>query len=96
MIGVFPELLLSLVILGLMVYSLRGHILKVSIMMLILVVLISFLGKGELMCVVNYATNGLLLVSGWVDLSKGVLLIACVSLLLMYSYKSQKRQGGDS
>lgn len=42
MIGVFPEFLLSLAILGLMVYSLRGHVLKVSIMMLTLVVLISF------------------------------------------------------
>ena len=96
MIGFLPEFLLSLVILGLMVYSLRGHVLKVSIMMLVLVVLISFWWRGVLMFVVNNAANGLLLVSGWVDLSKGVLLIACVSLLLMYSYKSQKRQGGDS
>ena len=64
MIGVFPEFLLSLVILGLMVYSLRGHVLKVSIMMLILVILISFWWREELMFVVNYAVNGLLLVSG--------------------------------
>lgn len=64
MIGVFPEFLLSLAILGLMVYSLRGHVLKVSIMMLILVILISFWWRGELMFVVNYAANGLLLVSG--------------------------------
>lgn len=40
--GVFPEFLLSLVILGLMVYSLRGRVLKVSVMMLVLVYLISF------------------------------------------------------
>lgn len=64
MIGVFPEFLLSLVILGLMVYSLRGHVLKVSVMMLILVVLISFWWRGKLMFVVNYVANGLLLVSG--------------------------------
>ena len=47
MLGVFPELLLSLVVLILVVYGLRGGILKVSIMMLILVVLISFWLRPE-------------------------------------------------
>lgn len=96
MIGSFPEFLLSLVILGLMVYSLREHVLKVSIVTLILVFWISFWWKGELMFVLNSAANGLLLVSGWADLSKGLLAVGCVSLLLMYSYRDQKRQGGDS
>ena len=64
MLGVFPELLLSLVVLILVVYGLRGGILKVSIMMLILVVLISFWLRPELAFIVNYVANGLLLTSG--------------------------------
>lgn len=63
MLGIFPELLLSLVILILVVYGLRGGILKVSIVMLILVVLISFWLRAELMLAVNYGANGLLFTS---------------------------------
>ena len=96
MLGVFPELLLSLAVLVLVVYGLRGGILKASIVMLILAVLISLWLRLELEFMVNYVVNGLLLTSGWVDISKGVLVISCVSLLLVYSYKSQERERGDS
>lgn len=96
MLGIFPELLLSLGVLILIVYGLRGRILKVSIVMLILIVLISLYWREESMFVVNYGANGLLLSSGWVDLLKGVLVIACFSLLLMYDYKSEEREGANS
>nr|YP_009158771.1 NADH dehydrogenase subunit 2 [Crella elegans]AKO90228.1 NADH dehydrogenase subunit 2 [Crella elegans] len=96
MLGVFPELLLSLVVLILVVYGLRGGILKVSIMLLILVVLISFWLRPELTFIINYVVNGLLLTSGWVDMSKGVLVISCAALLLLFSYKSQEKESGDS
>ena len=96
MLGIFPELLLSLGVLILIVYGLRGRILKVSIVMLILIVFISLCWGEESMFVVNYGANGLLLSSGWVDLLKGVLVIACFSLLLMYDYKSEEREGANS
>lgn len=64
MFGVFPELLLSLVVLVLVVYGLRGGILKASIVMLILAVLISLWLRLELEFMVNYVVNGLLLTSG--------------------------------
>ena len=64
MLGIFPELLLSLVVLILVVYGLRGGLLKVSIVMLILVVLISLWLRLELIFVVNYVANGLLLTNG--------------------------------
>ena len=61
MLGIFPELLLSLGVLILVVYGLRGRILKVSIVVLILVILISLWWREESVFVVNY---GLLLSSG--------------------------------
>ena len=60
MLGIFPELLLSLGVLILVVYGLRASILKVSIVMLILIVFISLWWGLEYMFVVN----GLLLFSG--------------------------------
>lgn len=96
MLGIFPELLLSLGVLILIVYGLRGRILKVSIVMLILIIFISLCWREESMLVVNYGANGLLLSSGWVDLLKGVLVLACFSLLLMYNYKSEEREGANS
>lgn len=79
-----------------MVYGLRGGILKASIVLLVLVVLISFWLRLDFQLLVNYAVNGLLLTNEWADMSKGVLVISCVSLLLISSYKSQEREGGDS
>ena len=64
MLGIFPELLLSLGVLILVVYGLRGRILKVSIVMLILGIFISLWWREESMFVVNYGANGLLLSSG--------------------------------
>lgn len=64
MLGIFPELLLSLGVLILVVYGLRGSILKVSIVMLILVIFISLCWREEFMFVVNYGANGLLFSSG--------------------------------
>ena len=64
MLGIFPELVLSLAVLILVVYGLRGGILKISIMMLVLVVLISFWLRLELTFMVNHVVNGLLLTSG--------------------------------
>nr|YP_001633645.1 NADH dehydrogenase subunit 2 [Negombata magnifica]CAM06610.1 NADH dehydrogenase subunit 2 [Negombata magnifica] len=90
MLGIFPELLLSLVVLILVVYGLKGRILKLSIVLLIFVVLMSYWLR------VDFGANGLLLTNGWVDISKGVLIMACVLLLLMYSYKNQEREEGDS
>ncbi len=63
-LGIFPELLLSLVVLILVVYGLRGGVLKASIVMLILVVLISFWLRLELVFLVNSVVNGLLLTNG--------------------------------
>lgn len=96
MLGIFPELLLSLVVLVLVVYGLRGGILKASIVLLVLVVLISFWLRLDFQLLVDYAVNGLLLTNEWADMSKGVLVISCVSLLLISSYKSQEREVGDS
>lgn len=96
MLGIFPELLLSLGVLILIVYGLRGPIFKVSIVMLILIFYISICWGEESMFVVNYGVNGLLLSSIWVDLLKGMLVIACFSLLIMYNYKSEKREGANS
>ena len=64
MLGIFPELLLSLVVLILVVYGLRGGILKASVVMLVLVALISFWLRLEFQFMVNYAANGLLLTNG--------------------------------
>ena len=64
MLGIFPELLLSLGVLILVVYGLRGSILKVSIVMLILIVFISLWWRVEYLFVVNFGANGLLLSSG--------------------------------
>nr|YP_001648543.1 NADH dehydrogenase subunit 2 [Iotrochota birotulata]ABW83878.1 NADH dehydrogenase subunit 2 [Iotrochota birotulata] len=96
MLDLFRELLLSWVILILVVYGLKGRLLKVSILMLIIVGMISLWLRAELVYTVDYGINGLLLTSDWVDISKGLLVIVCVSLLLMYSYKSQEKEGGDS
>ena len=63
MLGIFPELLLSMVILVLVVYGLRGGIIKVSIVTLILGGLISLWLRAEIMSAVDYAANGLLLTS---------------------------------
>lgn len=64
MLGIFPELVLSLAVLILVVYGLRGGILKISIMMLVLVALISFWLRLELTFMINQVVNGLLLTSG--------------------------------
>lgn len=96
MLGIFPELLLSLGVLILVVYGLKGRLLKVSIVMLILIIFSSLCWREESMFVVNYGVNGLLLSSRWVDLLKGVLVIACFSLLLMYNYKREEKEGANS
>lgn len=63
MLGLFPELLLSWVILILVVYGLRERLLKVSILMLILIGLISLWLRGEFGDMEDYGVNGLLLSS---------------------------------
>ena len=93
--GLF-ELLLSFVVLSLIIYSLKRYILKTSLIALVSIILVDFWWRKELIFVLNYVAGGLLLASKWTEFSKGILLIVCVSLLLMYSYKSQKKQGKDS
>lgn len=97
MLGIFPELLLSLGVLILVVYGLRESILKVSIVMLILVISISLYWREIFIFIVNYGASDLLILfSGWADLLKGALVIACISLLLMYNYKNEKTEGVNS
>lgn len=84
-----PEILLSIVVLGLVLYGINFSIVKISIGAFFLVGVVSIqLWMGSIY-VSDYLicwTNGLLLTNSWIVISKIVIVVGLVSLLLMYGF----------
>lgn len=90
LIGIIsPEVLLSTVVLGLVLYGINFSIVKISIGVFFLVGVVSIqLWMGSIY-VSDYLicwTNGLLLTNSWVVISKIIIVVGLVSLLLMYGF----------
>lgn len=101
----YPEILLSFVVLFLVLYGINLSILKVSIGALFLIGVVMIQLWVEVFNVNDYLiwwTDGLLLTNSWIVISKIIIIVGSISLLLMYrpmpqemiSYKYQGR--GDS
>ena len=86
-------LLLSISVLILVIYGLRRWVLRVTIIVVALVGFTNILLEGTFTGMGDY---GLLLTSCWVDVSRGLLIMAGLSLLLVYSSKNIDREEGDS
>nr|CAD1874622.1 nad2 [Tethya wilhelma] len=87
--GISPEVLLSAVVLGLVLYGINFSIVRISIGVFLLVVVVSVKIWVGSIYVSDYLicwTNGLLLVNSWVVVSKIIIVVGLVSLLLMYGF----------
>nr|YP_009020819.1 NADH dehydrogenase subunit 2 [Polymastia littoralis]AHM12900.1 NADH dehydrogenase subunit 2 [Polymastia littoralis] len=86
MIIMYPEVLLSLVVLSLVLYGINLSTFKVSIgVLLIIGIVIGFqsyyIVEDHIIC----WTNGLLMTNSWIIISKAIIVIGSTSLLLMGS-----------
>lgn len=86
-----PELLLSLGVLILVVYGLKRWIGKLSTALLIFW---AYHLTEEAQVFMFMGGNGLLLTGSWGGICKGLLVIACIWLLLVY--RNNERGEGDS
>ena len=84
-----PEILLSTIVLGLVLYGINFSIVKITVGVFILVGVVSIQFWGGSIYVGDYLicwTNGLLLTNSWIVISKIVIVVGLVSLLLMYGF----------
>lgn len=87
MITMYPEILLSFVILILVLYGINLSILKVSIGALLVIGVVTtqlWVGGFYVNDYLIWWTDGLLLTNSWIVISKIIIVIGSVSLLLMY------------
>lgn len=105
-ITMYPEMLLSFVVLVLVLYGINLSILKVSIGALFIIGVVTiqlWVGGFYVNDYLIWWTDGLLLTNSWVVISKIIIVGGSVSLLLMYtpmhqeevSYKFQDRGGNE-
>ena len=84
----YPEILLSFVVLILVLYGINLSILKISIGALFVIGVVStqlWVGAFYVSDYLIWWTNGLLLTNSWIVISKIIIVVGSVSLLLMYS-----------
>ena len=87
MITMYPEILLSFVVLILVFYGINLSILKVSIGALLVIGVVTTQLWVGIFYVNDYLiwwTDGLLLTNSWIVISKVIIVVGSVSLLLMY------------
>ena len=99
LITMCPEILLSFMILILVLYGINFSILKVSIGILFVILTILtqiWMGVWYLNENIIWWTEGLLLTSSWIVISKIIIVVGSVSLLLMYSSLNQDKANEGS
>lgn len=92
-ITMYPEMLLSLVVLVLVLYGINLSILKVSIGALFIIGVVTiqlWVGGFYVNDYLIWWTDGLLLTNSWIVISKVIIVVGSVSLLLMYTPMQQE------
>lgn len=92
-ITMYPEMLLSFVVLVLLLYGINLSILKVSIGALFIIGVVTiqlWVGGFYVNDYLIWWTDGLLLTNSWIVISKIIIVVGSVSLLLMYTPMQQE------
>lgn len=92
-VTMYPEILLSFVVLVLVLYGINLSILKVSIGTLFIIGVVTIQLWVGIFYVNDYLiwwTDGLLLTNSWIVISKIIIIVGSVSLLLMYGPMHQE------
>lgn len=93
----YPEVLLSLVVLSLVLYGINLSTFKVSIGVLLIIGIVIgcqsyYIVEDHIIC----WTNGLLMTNSWIIISKAIIVIGSTSLLLMGSKVSRDKERSSS